>query len=1489
MSSATPQYYNNGTKKFYYLGMDFTKSLMFGYGNAVFSDPPTDAQGNLSTKSGDNYTSNYPIAKTSNLSVTGIKRPNIETYFNAKTGVYTGPANSIGFFCSSYSKDSTELFTNYLITGNTSATSSFSLDFNPLAITSTKDPKIAVTFTKDSGDIFLSDVASNTKMAVTLPYSVPGGWNLQFKSQNNAITTDSMCGIISGSSNAAVSCTNSSNEMICQLPASATAYSLCCYNIKTLSSDTIKINSMKVVQPAQPSASATFNTLDVYTMSETFDSTASMGAKPAIDTSAKISNINYSHVIQENGFGKLHMKLTLPRDPVRNMLITVGGDLTSHKITDVTPRCMVTFGKSFGEKWNSGDILLDTCDVSGLDSATSPIKITTRNMIYRCGLSFSSAKTVTVMLWPIKVANWGIAPYNENTYNVKMQLNSSSPANIAVNTANEKVKTSLTFLDKPLVEYNENLCNIQKVTPLLPGEMAEWIFDFDLDHLKTKYEKETLNEVSIFWGYDDFGGINNRVLCKYEGAFTPCAFSDEGILNVRFSANLKIGSGKKISVSIMNITNPTVYTDMSFTCTVNNLTAGVRRNIITGKGKLTNGIKLNESLTEGVLRFVNKITTTDSNPRNTSNHSFKMMFDDAVGLTKLPITIENNPFLIITFPSNYNFGNFPNNKFTCGIDEYKTAEGSTDITKAQSLNIKDCFAVGNTIRINIFQAKYEFDAQFKHWEVKIQNVVNPADTTSPNGSNTTGQFGLLLTNDDYSSLYRSYQDLNNAATNAMATPIDDMINMNRGIEFKFDNKKWVIDFMDGNNKNMLAINPGRFLNANMCIRNLDATADMSVATITLDDSTFKLAAKSYSITPVRKSPVPIYIGVPCGTVTGRYLINFSMTESNGSNYAPLTPVLAVVDGAAKAAKATMIMASDTIPISSSMVIRYNLGEPNVDELSVTFKAGKGATNDETAKISEVKIPTIQIPAGDLFNAANTPVVSPNVMGFSIFEIKSDAKTTQSFVANDINTCFSWANANVNINFSGEVAKFADKDYSTSFKYMNGAKDKPTEMNALKFTYTSDIFPVYLYCALVCNNKDYPSDETILAYNTPNTPLVQYYMGVFTDKNPQTILFKNLVRNMQYKMRCILKNTSTKSAGNSTDNTKPFNYANAGNNATDSTPVPIMTEKLANKTCIQYLFNEEVAKTPKQKLVEYCQKMFTEDNWSDNGCVICSDSLGNIMAPGISMPKGVKCEKDVVPANKTLRFLQDSPANKSDVIDPASDTKPTPKGPYPYTICATPSPLCATNVNKYNKEASTYIKVMGELNKRTVKSKVMNDLGFSNSTYNSSVLFSDDGVPDMSKVEISIVKTDKDGYAQWKSKSTDMPLICSWRIAPKDKAPSQNDILTCTDNSWCGKNYQISAFDSFGNTDENNKKAFVSGQEYHISFVCSKDVPSPLYYSPIKKVTLSIPNKPSNDQKSDVTPSPISTNSTVDPNSGAYLSSKTMMILNFILILFFTLF
>jgi hypothetical protein len=75
-------------------------------------------------------------------------------------------------------------------------------------------------------------------------------------------------------------------------------------------------------------------------------------------------------------------------------------------ITGNTPRCVATFTSKFGANWDSADALIDTCSTYSLSNPSNPIIITTKTMVYKCGLSFT--KTLQVMLWPVIVANWAL-------------------------------------------------------------------------------------------------------------------------------------------------------------------------------------------------------------------------------------------------------------------------------------------------------------------------------------------------------------------------------------------------------------------------------------------------------------------------------------------------------------------------------------------------------------------------------------------------------------------------------------------------------------------------------------------------------------------------------------------------------------------------------------------------------------------------------------------------------------------------------------------------------------------------------------------------------------------------------------------------------------------------------------------------------------------------------------------------------------------------
>lgn len=322
-------------------------------------------------------------------------------------------------------------------------------------------------------------------------------------------------------------------------------------------------------------------------------------------------------------------------------------------------------------------------------------------------------------------------------------------------------------------------------------------------------------------------------------------FTDEGILNIRFYSSLPIGSGKKISIIISGIYNPTTDADIYFPCTVNNtnFSTRIRNNLITGSGKLVGGFPIALKTVVGSLRFINTLLITDTNPRNTSTHTFKITFDNAINVTTFPLTVSYTPQVIITFPKEYNLAWFTNVKATASIDEY-IIDTSNNIVKLQTIIPANVIQSGNRVAIILPAASIIFSTSWRYWEIRVNIITGPTD--SSNLILTTCPYNLVIINSNYSAINRTYTNLNTSVTTNISFNIDNWIQFNRGGEFKFDNTKWVIDISTRGVPNVITIKPGRFILASFVVKPNTATfIQPRRATLTLDDLTFKMADTSY--------------------------------------------------------------------------------------------------------------------------------------------------------------------------------------------------------------------------------------------------------------------------------------------------------------------------------------------------------------------------------------------------------------------------------------------------------------------------------------------------------------------------------------------------------------------------------------------------------------------------------------------------------------------
>jgi len=1461
-NNTTDPYLFNGTKKFYYLGNMFNKAILMGLGN---TSPAVSA----STFTIGAFSQNSLTSETSTLYLTGIKRPAVDAFY--VNGVYKSPFNNIAYFCNSAHSGSRQIFGNY-INYPSSLTKSFIIDFNP-PVSSPKS--FTVTVTQDKSEaIFKNDIAGNTKLSITLPARIPGGLSIKFSANSNAFNANTICGLVTSTSQPVVECTSSNSVLNCIPNRSDNIYTICCYNV-SIASDTFSLSSLFVQVPNAPNAdqSTFFNTQKLYDAATQITSTPiswttgqSSGTDVIGTQSAKITKVDYSQVVQDTGIGKVTFTITLPREPTRNMAMTLVGDFSGMLIQNNTPRCVVSFGNSLGANWDaSGDVLLDACDVSNFSGSTAPIVITTKNVVYKCGLSFAS-KSAIVQLWPIIQVNWSNNPYSSNNYRVTMTLNNSSFDAVALNSASFNISSNLTYSAKPgFVGQWDSLCVISSVVPKIPGEYADYQFDFDLDTNKAALTNATPNEVSIFFPYVHYGASIPNVLCFYNNATMNCSFTDEGILNIRFTTTLPVGSGKKVSIIIAGIYNPSFESDINFPCTVNNtnFSSGLRVNLITGSGKLTGGFPIGNTTVQGALRFINTMTVTDVNPRNVSTHTFRITFDSAIGLSATPITISNTPQIIITFPQDYNLSWYTTVKATATIDEY-TNDTSNNVTKTSSITPASVSQSGNRVTIILPSASTVFNTNWRYWEIKVSQITGPTDTTSGASNNTTGPYSVILTNSNYSSIYRTYSNMNNAAYNTMNTQVDSWIQFNRGVEFKFDNTKWVVDINTSGIFNRLTVRPGRFIISTFTVKsNSSSFIQPRSASISLNDQTFRLADTSYTIATGLYQPVTFYIGAPCGTAPGNYIIYFSLSgDSVNTFFAPLAPVQVTLD-----ASTTGVMNFTTppsIPAGSSTVIFYSMSEPNVDALNVSWAASETIKNDSTSAITSVTIPAATIKAGTTYTNTNSNIFST----FSITNLQ--ATNTQIFKPNTLNSCYTWSSSSLTITISGTQAIIPNQyDFTSSFKYFNSDSDATlTIKNAIQFSFTPPYTPIYVYCALVCYNRNYPTDDVIKSTlnNNNSDNLTRYYTSMFNTKTASNIIFDNLVRGQRYKLRCIISSTegtvtSRTSAAVSIEQLSSVN-------GTVSQFVPSAPTKTQ---CVQYYFTSDPGQATKIAMINYCQKLFSGSGWSQSGCIICTDSGLTYTSPGLALPTNLTCVASA--AKSKLRFLQTTntttpaaPASNSTVLTPTtagSSVNPSlvnQSNPITFSVCPVQHPVCPSDVSG-NKLYSDYFNQLIADTKTTALFNT--NLGIVNVPVNNTMIVNDNVAPDISKnFNVNIMSLNANGLVQFSASFTSA-LRCSWQVADTSAAPATGAAIdSCTDTQWCGKNFSVGTLVANTSTDVNNLKAFTAGKSYALYIACYNDVPYSTSISNFMSTPLSISNP--------VTPTtPTTPTNTTTPTSSEY--------------------
>jgi len=379
-------------------------------------------------------------------------------------------------------------------------------------------------------------------------------------------------------------------------------------------------------------------------------------------------------------------------------------------------------------------------------------------------------------------------------------------------------------------------------------------------------------------------------------------------------------------------------------------------------------------------------------------------------------------------------------------------------------------------------------------------------------------------------------------------------------------------------------------------------------------------------------------------------------------------------------------------------------------------------------------------------------------------------------------------------------------------------------------------PVYLYCALVCFNNDYPSNDVIKKPTTVNSQLLQFYSGVYTTTSTGSdVIFNGLIRGQKYKLRCIIESVQ----GDITKRT--FTTGNFEKyTAANGTTWDIMPSYPQSTYCAQFLFDNEPGQETKIAMINYCQRLFSAPGWAANGCIMCTDSELTYTVPGVTLPN-IQCTGATT---SKLRFLQSTATNTvSSTTTPATTTtnntnitNPTPvttgttvipstvteNKTIVFSVCAIASPNCAKDVSGNKGYIDYFNQLRSDLATPEQFKKTLNII---NAQVRSVSTYSDATAPTITTdtLKITGVTPALTGLVKFKATFPN-PLKCYYQIitSASTSAPTFDSLMVCKD-ALCGM-FKPSSLGIEVSTSTTNLKALTPNAQYNIFVGCTNDVP-----------------------------------------------------------------
>ena len=1329
------------------------------------------------------------------------------------------------------------------------------------------------------------------------------------------------------------------NEISCPILSKRKQINICCQNIKV--SDPIYLDSVYSFFPSDKNVlgiSSYIKDLVYYSLNSQNDfeyNGFTNNSQLLSDIIPKLNNLNYSFVNQNNGLGYATFNIDIGRSVSSNMIFEIHTNLKKFLISsDFKPLCKIGFNnsKTIGfsngsilyslnnkriwssnfntnikndfNSWEDGSSYIGDCRVD-LNNTIIPIAFTTKNYIYKCGIKTSNKLNIT--LYPVYLVDYSLIENDLDKSLIIKGFNKYSSSPI-VNNSNLSIINNIITVEKSPSEGLFRVTDLFEVNiefPI-PDETNVYYFKFMLETLDVTSKlnnkdlinnknNNTPNEISLFFPSEYYGELFiDNILCLNGNNIVNCYFIDKNVLII-YDPSISIISN--IEIKILNMFNPVIqsYKDIIFSASINsfNILLNERINLVNGSGRLltiNSGINTTkiQSFNKGILKFSNFVDNpvSDTNPRNISNHTFRLSIDTTHNISKLPITIDSNPILVITFPKEYkltinslvenNYSKFQGisnvynlsnkavsasntigNKSNMKVELYEIIDENITLAKESTgklttsknpINV-EFIQISNNLIIKLIDSSYTFKEDLVYWEINTINVIN-IDDNSDNSSNSNmfnnnkynsvSPFKAMLTNSNLSCLYRIYSNTNSMANEIYDSRImyNSYLKYNKGFTFKFDNKKWIIDIITSPQLNRGEVKPGRYTKFFFKNKQNNSKLMYPASTrISINNKTFKLNESYIEVPSSLFGEVEFYIGCNCKTAPGKYLIYFKSDTSNidNTNKSLVYLYSSVIQFTAEVIQSKGLVyfeTNSTVVRSGSLYVYYYLSDRTYEELNIKFIINESV--DLINDLNEQKTSEI-IP---------TTIKSFDNTGKTIFKTYSSNQTGKIiFIADKVSlyqtsNCFAFDKDILEISVDAIAANIPNNAITVNdFSYYNFDSNPTLEKDSIKFMLQSVYKPIYIHCALTCFNMEYPSNEEIkLQVNNINNKQLSYNNSTLiyqtsyyhqSEINPHTIIFNNLLRGQRYKLKCLIESVQADNTLRSKSQIE-ITYLNSSEGKQDYFIAvnPSLTQ------CASINFSSNPGNSTKTLLLYYCQWLYSNPKYYNNGCVICSDLYGN-KAPGLKFPLVSSCTGT---SNFKFKNLPEKYYSNELVKNSTLPDK--------YTVCPVAGLNCKTDVTGTSDFDKLFNKFIDDINTPGKLQVLLNISGVPVThidTYN-------DNEPPSLQANLGTKDTIalKNGTIKF-TLTYPTPLQCYYLInkSQKDNPVNYLEVQSCINPNRCGFTYvdsfgvdneivpiennyfpyDILGNSSYANTTEWNKISYDPGT-YNIWTVCYNDIPFP---------------------------------------------------------------